>query len=129
MRSFSFLKYFRSSAMQNFWDCKKKLGQYRSVASTTSVGIGYKTTSKERSFGNVCRMILRCRSYAPLTWFYIQFLQTLSKLRSYIDPVFYNLKIFFRRKNCLYMGKNCLLSNKYLYASLYYQYWKNIIFF
>jgi len=58
-------------------------GQIGGVAPTTSVEIGYGTTSKERSFGNVCRTILRCRSYAPLTWFHIQFLQTLPKLRSF----------------------------------------------
>ena len=45
----------------------KYLAQYRSVAPTTSVIMGYGTKSKERSFGNVCRTILRCRSYAPLT--------------------------------------------------------------
>jgi len=80
---------------QIYWDCKISgltydlelfEVRYRSVAPTTSVGMRYGTKSKERSFGNVCRTILRCRSYAPLTWFHISFLQTLSELRSYIDP-------------------------------------------
>ena len=46
--------------------------------------MGYETESKERSFGNVKSCDRRCRSYAPLTWFHIPFLQTLSELRSYI---------------------------------------------
>ena len=55
---------------------------YRSVAPTTSVEMEYGTMSKERSFGNVKSCGIRCRSYAPLTWFHIPFLQTWSELRS-----------------------------------------------
>ena len=50
-----------------------------------SVEMGYGTTAKERSFGNVCHEILRCRSYAPLPLFHIPFLQTWSELRSYLS--------------------------------------------